>query len=488
MSDRRRLVTLDAAGAATTVKDLETTTYSSVRKSTTWEAPPPNAIIAKRERRFGGSEVLGEHHDNGSVSWRMIIRGTSVDNLYLNVQTALQACQAPRRDLFFEWRADGATSSVFYDIGGPISWTPVDYDTVQTVQALFVTVDIKIPLKPLALLAAQTFTISSSTLPIVFAMTGIGGDTSALANVTLRTSGGAAAPIWALLGWAQHPTTPLASSVAPFGIIEAETGTTLVTWASVADANYRGGNGLRTATSGAGNASATFILDPSTIPADDFSASEVDIEIWARIEIASTVVSPVIVCGLGATGPTPGSSLAGTMSATPFGAPGASVVLPSSGTRFRRVRLGTISMPVDTVTPAKWNLYVAPAWATGSTGNFGLDYLELVPAKSRACSKTSVANDATYPDFIGTTADTSKAVMGADLSGMTGSAATNKSRDSGLGGSPIELPTGSVDMLLHLSSLVPGDPTLDATSEQISHTGVTGSVVVFPRVFWAKGQ
>jgi hypothetical protein len=65
--------------------------------------------------------------------------------------------------------------------------------------------------------------------------------------------------------------------------------------------------------------------------------------------------------------------------------------------------------------------------------------------------------------------------------------AGNFGRDSGLGGSPIELPTGNVDMLLKLSSVVPDDPTSDTTSEQISHTGVTGSIVVWPRFWLSKG-
>jgi hypothetical protein len=35
-------------------------------------------------------------------------------------------------------------------------------------------------------------------------------------------SGGAAAPIWALAAWAARPGAPLATAVAPFGIVEAE--------------------------------------------------------------------------------------------------------------------------------------------------------------------------------------------------------------------------------------------------------------------------
>ena len=97
-------------------------------------------------------------------------------------------------------------------------------------------------------------------------------------------------------------------------------------------------------------------------------------------------------------------------------------------------------------------------------------------------SKSGVANDSAYPDFILSTSDTTKTIR-SDLSGLVASAAGTAGPDSGLGGTPIELPPGDVNVFVKLSSLVADDPTSDTTSEQKEHTGVTGTVLVSPR-YW----
>jgi hypothetical protein len=130
---------------------------------------------------------------------------------------------------------------------------------------------------------------------------------------------------------------------------------------------------------------------------------------------------------------------------------------------------------------------VAASWAAGSSGNCGLDYLWLGPARQRALSPTGKPNDSYYPDFIASTADTQKRIRGGDLSGLVASAAGNFGRAPGLGGSPIELPVGNVDSFSSMSTVVPDDPTSDTTSEQISHLTVTGSVVVWPRYWLSRG-
>lgn len=457
----------------------------SVRDSFKITAPVAQPIMARRQRRYGGSRTVSETHDNGMISTTLLMSGQSTDDCLKVVSDLLTITQSARSDLFFEWRPDGATSSVFYEIRGPGRWNP-NYKWIEMNGAQMLRVDLEFPVAPLARLAPLTFAIGSSTLPTVFTgVDAVTGDAPALADVTLRTTGGAAAPIWALLAWWKTVTaTPLAGSVAPVGIIEAETATGLVTWAAIGtDANYRGSNGLRATTAGAGTASASFVVDPSVLAPDDFALGEVDIEVWARVELAAGVVSPRLTMSLT---PDAGVSFGQPAYTAEFGSVGKPLVRPSSGTAFRRVRLGVLTMPVDPAQPLKWRIKVDASWAAGSAGVFGLDYLECTPARARACSKTGVANDAYYPDFIASTSDTSKTVR-SDLSGLVGSAALNKGRDTGLGGSLIELPPGDVDFLLHLSSLVPDDPSSDSTSEQLSHTGVTGSIVVWPRVHLAKG-
>lgn len=480
MSERRRIVTLDAAGTASVVKDLaDEATFFAVRDSFQVKAAERKTVMAQQQRRYAGARAVGESHSNAAVAWKALVKAATPDAVNTALEGMLGVLEAARGDYFFEWRPDGATASVFYEIRGPGKWQ-ADYSQIQYSGAGSVLVDVEIPVGPLARGVPATQTISSSTFPLHKTdLSAVGGDAPALCDVTLRSSGGSA-PIWALIGWCKRPGSPLASSVAPFGIVEAESMSGLSTWAAIGtDANFRGSNGVRVSTSGAGTASGYVVVDPSTMAADDFTAGTVDIEVWARVEIASGVVSPKLTLSLE---PNAGSGFGASQYSSEFGSAGRLLTLPSSGTRFRLTRLGTLTMPVDPAQPLKWNVKVAGSWAGGSTGNFGLDYLVLVPARQRACSKTGVANDSNYAPFISSTSDTSKTIR-SDLSGLVGSAAANKGVDSGLGGSPIELPPGNVDMVLVLSSVVPDNPTVDTSSGAKEHTGVTGSVVVTPR-YW----
>ena len=482
--DRRRIVTLAADGTPTTVKDLaDDVNFFAVRDSFTVKAPARKTVMAQQTRRYGGATAVSESHENGAIAWKALVKADTADHCNQAVEALLGALESARLDLFFEWRPDGATSSVFYEIRGPAKWQS-DYKQMQYAGALSMMVDIEIPVGPLARSAPSTQTISSTTFPLHKTdLTSIAGDAPALCDVSVRTSGGSAAPVWALIGWCQRPSSPLSSSVAPFGIIEAETGT-LSTWAAIGtDATFRGSNGVRTTTSGSGTASAVFPVDPSTMAADAFTRGTIDIEVWARVELASGVVSPKLTLSLE---PNAGSSFGASQYSQEYGSAGKLLTLPSSGTRFRLVRLGTLTMPVDPVSPLKWNVKVAASWASASSGSFGLDYLVMVPVKQRACGKTGVANDSAYPKFISSTSDTTKTIRGQDLSGLVGSAAGNQGRDSGLGGSPIELPPGNVDLVVVLSSVVPDDPTVDTSSMQLSHTSTTGALVITPRYWLVK--
>lgn len=284
------------------------------------------------------------------------------------------------------------------------------------------------------------------------------------------------APVFAFLGWSKRPAVGLAN--APFAIIEAETGTTLATWAVAADGKAHGGSKLVFNTSGAGTASANFTLDPSLVIPDDYTQKEVDIEIWARVELATGVVTPNLTASVI---PTAGVNFGTQKYTNEYGSAGKLLTSPSSSTVFRFVRLGTITMVADPSNPLIWQLTIAAAWGSASTGNFGLDYLLLTPIRARACSPTSKANDANYPKFVASTSETSRTIR-SDLSGATAQPPANTYPDQGLGGNLLELPTGNVDCVVKLSSLVPDCPTSDATTEQQQHSG-TVHLAVTPRFY-----
>lgn len=487
MADRRRIVSIsETTGTVVTLRDLENgSTFQSVRDS--WVVTPGQRkpTWAQSQRRYGGARQTGETHDNGAIEWKILVNGATADACLANVELLLgdlEGLAVARDDLRIEWRPDGDTVSTYYEVRGPAAWQP-EYQWAQFAGALSMVVAIKIPVAPLAELTAYNIAIGSTTMPATVALaSAVTGSAPAKASIALTTSGGTAAPIWALLGWTKRPGSPLASSVAPFGIIEAETGASLATWANTANASYRGGNGLQVTTAGAGTASALFAIDPSVMAPDEFTPGEVQIEVWARVLLQSTLVSPRLTLSLE---PFAGTSFGGAQYSAEYGSVGKLLTLPSTTNVLRLVKLGTLSMPVDAAAPLKWNLKVAASWAAGSTGAFGLDYLELVPARQRALSPSAKPNDATYPDFIASTGATTKTIR-SDLSGRVASGAGNAGRDSGLGGALIELPPGNVDLAVMLSSVVADDPTVDASTMQISHTAVTGNVRVTPRV-WLAG-
>jgi hypothetical protein len=487
MADRRRIVTVDEnAGTVATLLDLETgTTYQSVRDS--WVVTPGQrkTTMAQSQRRYGGAVPTGETHENGSIAWSILVDAATADTVTAAMEALigqLEALRVTRDDVHLEWRPDGSTASTYYEVRGPATWQP-HYSWLQFMQNQSLVVDIKIPVAPLAKLAASNIVISSTTMPNTVALgSAVTGNAPALAAVSLTTSGGASPPIWAMIGWTKRPGSPLASSVAPWGIIEAETGASLSGWASTANAVYRGGNGLQVTTSGAGTASALWPIDPSVMQPDEFTPGEFQCEVWARIRVGNTVVSPKLTLSLE---PFAGTAFGGAQYSAEYGSSGKLLTLGLGATVERPVKLGTLSMPVDTASPLKWNLRLQGSWAVGSSGVLGADYLWLVPARQRALSASGKPNDSFYPDFIGSTAATTKTIR-SDLSGRVASGGGNAGRDSGLGGSLIELPVGNVDLMVMLSSVVSDDPTADASTMQLAHATVTGSVRVTPRV-WLAG-
>lgn len=501
MADRRRIVTVDQfTGTVTTVKDLEDLIgYYAVRGSFQVKPAARNPVTSRRQRRYGGSVVIDERHDNASIAWKQLVRGTSVTNMVAVLEAELAILESSRRDLYFEWRPDGATSSVYYEVRGPATWTPT-YDWGQSTGAQSVYLDIEIPVGPLARGALQQFTFTGAAEPRTVNLTGILGDAPALADVIVDLNDtvnvGVASP-FALIAWTQQFTDPTGtdtympagtSRFAPFGVVQAETAYSPSGLAVTSNASYSGGSGLLLSAPGTGTAN--FFADPRVLTGDDFADKTINVEVWARVELHRALTFVNITLG---TEPVITTQAQGQTFTLEHGSVGRGLNLPSaagSGKVFRFVKLGTLPMPTDPAGHVQQVVFQVTTLGSGSA-SFGLDYLMFVPAQDRALSPTGKPYGAnptssSYPFFLAFS-NGRKMIRGGDLAGYLGQYTDSRMvRDSGLGGSPIELPPGDVRMLLKLSNLVPDDPTVDATSELTGRT-ISGAVNVWPRYYLAKG-
>lgn len=330
----------------------------------------------------------------------------------------------------------------------------------------------------------EPYTYRNQTLPAKLILSGsIPGDAPALADVTITPSGGSAAPVFAMVGWTQRPGTGLAQ--APFGVIEAESGGDLSGWVSAADGGSRGGNRLIDTTATDGETYlATWTVDPNIMVPDEYTQGDLHVEVWARVFMDNTLVAPKLTLFARSSR---GTNFGSDRYSFEYGSNGKLLTLPSTGNCWRFHRLGTIAMAVDRARAQTWKIGVAGDVASGSSGDFGLDYLVVCPVRQRACSPTDEPNDSYYPDFVASTSETVKMIR-SDLSGLVLTTSTTGTSypDHGLGGSLLELPNGDVDMVVKLSSLAPGDPSSDASSEQLAHSA-TVQCSVIPRWHFLRG-
>jgi hypothetical protein len=327
--------------------------------------------------------------------------------------------------------------------------------------------------------AVEPYTYRNVTLPEKLLLGGvIPGDAPAKADITLTPSGGAGPPVWALLGWSAKPAAGLAA--APFGIIEAETAGDLSGWAVSTTAGYRGGKLLLDAAALSTDVyTASWPLDPSVMARDAFT-TEIAVEVWARVFTTQTIVTPSLTLSVR---PEDGLLYGAACYTDEWGSVGKLVTIPV-GTVTRMIRLGTLRMLVDPLRPRKWLLWLGGSVGAGSSGEWGVDYLVLVPAAARACSPSSKANDVGFPQFVASTAETSKTIKH-DLSALVAKPPAFGHPDHGLGGQLLELPSGEAELLAKLSSLVPDDPTLPATSEQLAHSATVHAAVT-PRWYLTR--
>lgn len=319
------------------------------------------------------------------------------------------------------------------------------------------------------------FVYRNKTLPEKIALYGsLPGDAPALVDIDVTTSGGSAAPIWALIAHASRKTE--SGALNPFGILAAEGGTISGGWSAATDAAARddGGDGGTTKIADTGATSAesyivSWNLDPNALVDDPDFPGEMRLEIWARVEMSSTIVTPRLIASVS---PTTADIGAETYTLE-HGSTGKILTVPSSGTRFRMVRVGTVTLP-RTIANASGTypalkLKLEAVLGSGSSGTFGLDYAIAVPIKRRACLETGVPNDSTYGEFARVTTEVTKTIR-SDLVGLVSAPPAGAIYDNGLGGELLEFEPGDNDVLVKLSSLVPDDPTSDATTEQLAHS------------------
>lgn len=241
----------------------------------------------------------------------------------------------------------------------------------------------------------------------------------------------------------------------PFGPIQAEACETssLTNFAVGAVGSYRSGFGLTWAGIGAqATGTAQWLIDPSLLVADDFNGQEIQVEVWGRLDLASTLTQATAVLSVR---PDDASITVDRYTAE-FGSGGKSL-LSGLGTSIKRLyRLGTLTMTVDRDRPKRQRLRLAIT-AAGSASTINIDELCLFVSKRRCLSPSGKAHDSSYPDFVPANVLCSKTIA-PDLMGVLQSGSANPTGSAGLGGSLIEPPAGSLDVYVRPSNGVPDEP------------------------------
>jgi len=296
----------------------------------------------------------------------------------------------------------------------------------------------------------------------------IPGSAPALADTSIAQAS-ADVRYFAMIAWAQQS----ASSVNVPGILDSGAAThTGLTETSSATAY--GGTDARTTSVAAGlqivleTAKLQWSLSAVDWTPDDFSESVIDVEVWARLAISSTVVNPQARAALS-------SNNAIRTFTIEYGSAGRSLPVPSGSPGYMFARLGVI--PVDAEFSSGF-LQIAVGCSSGSSGTLGIDYAMLIPARRRAASPSNVSGTDSYPTFLPGLANSQRTIR-SDLSGLFSIPPAGASRYHGLGGSLIQVPPGLADVLVDVRSTVPAD-TDGGTNDALGDP-VTTMLDVVPR-------
>lgn len=255
-------------------------------------------------------------------------------------------------------------------------------------------------------------------------------------------------------------------------------------WTQTTDADYLLGVGPQASGALSTNGNLDFPILPHLFTPDDYSGDEVDVAVFARVELASTQTS--LNCAISIASER-GTSF-GARRYGNFRIAGRLLKLPSSGTVFRPFYLGTITIKVDRQRPRREWLRLSFTNSGAATGTVGLDYLIVVPVRNVARSRSGTAASI-IPSFISSTAETTKSI-GIGSNGMVAhslaggvvehSNGGSVTPDDGLLGSPIILPKDGAELLVW-----PSDVHVDATDSVATGMAKTFSgslqVAVQPR-------
>lgn len=227
-----------------------------------------------------------------------------------------------------------------------------------------------------------------------------------------------------------------------------------------------------------------FPILPHLFTPDDYASDEVDVAVFARIEVASTQTSLACAISMASErGTSYGARRYGSLRSG-----GKTIKLPSSGTVFKPYFLGVVTLKVDRTRPRREWLRLAFSNSGSATGTFGVDYLVVAPVRS-ICGTQRGSTDAITPDFIASTAETTK-VVGVDTDGeITGRVmgavvehtnADSFTPDDGLCGEPIVLSPDGAELLVW-----PSDQVIDLSDSSTHNMAETYSgtvqVAVQPR-------
>lgn len=246
-----------------------------------------------------------------------------------------------------------------------------------------------------------------------------------------------------------------------------------------------------------------YYIEPNAIAPDDFTLGEVDVEVFARMTVSTGAES--IIAQVEPSERFSGTVLAGRRRySREFGSVGRTLVLASSGARYRLTKIGTFPMVVDRTNPQRWRLVLTITMS--GTQQMASDYLLIHPVRYRACPPTGKVDDGgnTYPNFIppdsnwGTGSAMTK-IFRADGSALIRNPIPDTGRmftlppafpDHGLG-KPLSFPVGAVDLAFKVSDTIPDDPTVNTAADMSAGTSAnwnaTVRAIVTPRYFVGRG-
>jgi hypothetical protein len=151
VADRRRIVTMSPGGRPILELDLEVApNYQAIKDTFAYAPGQANQQDSREPGRYGGSTVVGEQNDNGTVSWQALVKGNTPDQVAQNVEALLSSGAKPTRNRLLEWRPQGFTYSSYFRIAGPVAWKPT-YSWSQMNGEPAMLVDMQVPVRPLVL-------------------------------------------------------------------------------------------------------------------------------------------------------------------------------------------------------------------------------------------------------------------------------------------------------------------------------------------------